>query len=337
MGGLAALCPKLAEASPTTRWTQAREGKSRAAEKAALDAAEHQLGEGLRLRALASGFDPLGGAGMVAHQQEARRILDAVGGGRSASPEVRLRYAEILSNLGLWAEVVPILERTVNEVPASSRVDAWVELAVAYARVGRGQDEIRCYERALAYEPHGASRATILANEAEAYMAAGDVARAVAGYRAALEPLATVEEVARRAPTTLWGLGVALDRSGELAAGLDAIQRARAYDPADRNLSGAGWFFNPEHDAAWYAGLGHLLVARRGPELDVRREAYGRAIASFREYVDLAPAADLWVATARARILALTAEQARFERRFAAEKRKDPRLPIVTSPRRPVR
>ncbi len=326
-------------AAPMGRWSEVRAGTALAAERRALEAADRQLAEGLRLRRLASGFDPLGASSLVAHQQEARRILETVGGARATGPEVRLRYAEVLADLRLWQEAVSVLESVVDRLPASSRVDAWVELAVAYARTNRGSDEIRCYDRALSFDPHGASRSTILANEAEAYMALGDIGRAVAGYRAALEPLSTPEEVARRAPTTLWGLGVALDRSGELEPALDAIQRARAYDPADRNLSGEGWFFNPTYDAAWYAGLGHLLVARRGPELDVRRSAYGRAIEAFREYVDAAPPADLWVAAARARIIELTAEQTRFERQLAADKRRqenslDPRPGVSRRPRR---
>jgi tetratricopeptide (TPR) repeat protein len=325
-----------ATARPIARWADARDGARRATETRALAAADLQLGEGLRLRRLASGFDPLGSAGFLVHQQEARRILEAAGGARAASPEVRLRYAEVLADLRQWAEAAEVLEGVVDHLPAPRRIDAWVELAVAYARLDRGREEIQCYDRALAFEPHGSARSTILANQAEAYMAVGDVARAIAGYRAALEPLSSPEDVARRAPTTLWGLGVALDRSGELDAGLDAIQRARSYDPADRSLSGDGWFFNPAHDAAWYGGLGHLLVARRGPELDVRRAAYGRAIEAFREYVAMAPTTDLWLPAARARIVALSAEQTRFERRFAAEKRKEAK-PASGPPRRPSR
>lgn len=332
------LASSAALATPTSRWTEARQASRAVAEQRAVEAADQQLAEGFRMRRLASGFDPLGASGYVAHQQEARRILESVGGANARSPEVRLRYAQVLSDLRLWPEAVAILERVVDDVPASSKVTAWTELAIAYARLGRGEEEVGCYERALAFEPHGPARSTILANQAEAYMALGDVTRAVAGYRAALDGLAASAQMPDRAPTTLWGLGVALDRSGELESGLDAIQRARAYDPADRSLSGEGWFFNPPYDAAWYAGLGHLLVARRGPELDVRRAAYTRAIEAFREYVDTAPPNDLWVAAARARILALTAEQARFERRFAAQKRKeDGAAKPPGAPRRPLR
>jgi len=340
LAGAMLAAPASAGADPLGRWEAARGPLRHAAEIQALEAADRQLAEGLRLRALASAFDPLASTGLFAHQQEARRLLEAVGGAAANDPRVRLRYGEVLSDLRLWSEAVPVLEGVVDQVPASSRVDAWVELAIAYARTGRGRDEIACYERALAHDPHGASRATILANEAEAFMAVGDVTRAVAGYRAALEPLTTAEEIADRAPTTLWGLGVALDRAGELDAALDAIQRARAYDPADARLSGPGWFFNPTYDEAWYAGLGHLLVARRGPDLDVRRSAYGRAIEAFREYVDTAPQAVAWVATARARVVALTTEQARFEKRLAQTQRESrPIRPSAPSPasRRPTR
>ena len=73
-------------------------------------------------------------------------------------------------------------------------------------------------------------------------MVLGDVSRAVAGYRAALE-LLTSTEMFDVAPTTLWSLGVALDRAGDLSGGLQSIARAREYDPQDRKLSGDSWFY----------------------------------------------------------------------------------------------
>jgi len=316
-----------AHAGPRTRWQSARQTPAARAETAALARAEDQLLAARRLRRIASQVDPLAAGGLLVHHKQARRLLEAAGGSRARDPELRLRYGEVLSDLGQWREAAVVLAGVVDEVPAALRVDAWVELAVAHARLGRTRDEIACYDRALAIEPHTATRVTMLANQAEAYMTLGDIARAVDGYRAALTSIEALSagEVPYFAPTTLWGLGVALDRAGELDAALDAVQRARMYDPGDSRLASDGWFYNPPHDEAWYDGLGHLAVARRGPDRDVRQAAYGRAIASFRAYAERAPPGDLWVAVAHARVTALTSEEARFTARLAraqAEERK---------------
>jgi tetratricopeptide (TPR) repeat protein len=307
-----------ADAAPPRRWEAARRGPAFSAEATALARAEDQLLAGKRLRRAAQQVDPLGAGGLMMHQQQARRILEAAGGARARDPLLRLQYGEVLSNLGAWAEAAAVLETVVDRVPGPLRVEALGELAVAYARLGRTREEIACYDRALALEPHALSQATMLANQAEAYMSTGDLARAIAGYRAALATLDPLSgaEVALFSPTIHWGLAVALDRSGELDAALDAVQRARSYDPADKGLSSSSWFYNPPHDEAWYAALGHLMVARRGPDLDVRQAAYQRAIERFREYVGRAPPDDRWLPLARSHVTMLLTEQARFEKRL---------------------
>ena len=108
--------------------------------------------------------------------------------------------------------------------------------------------------------PFGLSRGTV-SELPPVLLRLGNLAEAVTGYESALVLTAKLPPTSgahQTAALAVWGLAVALDRSGELESGLDAIQRARAYDPADRSLSSEGWFFNPPYDAAWYAGLGHL-------------------------------------------------------------------------------
>ncbi len=318
LAALVAATPSPAAAAPPGRWESVRRGPAVQAEAAALARAEEQLLAGRRLRRTAEQVDPLAAGGLLVHQQQARRILEAAGGARARDPLLRLQYGEVLSNLGAWREAAAVLEATVDHVPGPFRVEAMAELSVIYARLGRTREEIASYDRALALEPHALSQATMLANQAEAYMTSGDLARAISGYRAALTTLDALSspEVAFHAPTVFWGLGVALDRSGELDAALDAVQRARGYDPADSRLSSSSWFYNPAHDEAWYAALGHLMVARRGPDIDVRQAAYGRAIERFREYVDRAPPQDPWLSLARAHVATLLTEQARFEKRL---------------------
>src|SRR5262249_28105893 len=131
------------------------------------------------------------------------------------------------------------------------------KLAIAYAHLGRTDEEIAAYGEALRVQPVDGERARLLANRAEAYMLLGDVTQAIAGYRAALVLLASDYLLYGSGATTLWGLAVALDRSGDLEGGLESVRLARAYDSKDEEIHGPYWFFQPEYDRYWYDALGH--------------------------------------------------------------------------------
>ncbi|NUO47916.1 MAG: hypothetical protein HOV80_03570 [Polyangiaceae bacterium] len=118
-----------------------------------------------------------------------------------------------------------------------------------------------------------------------------------------------------RAPTTLFSLGVALDRSGDLEGGLESIARARSYDPVDKFLQGDTWFFSTPHDAAWFEALGHWLVARRGDGDDVRLGAYERAVAAWKSFIARAPETDPYLGLAKARLKLCEKEMAAFSKK----------------------
>jgi hypothetical protein len=169
-------------------------------------------------------------------------------------------------------------------------------------------------------------------------MGVGDISRAIAGYRAALEGLSNFE-LARVGPTTLYSLGVSLDRAGDLEGGLQAIGRARSYDPVDRFLQGDAWFFSTPHDQHWYEALGHWLVGRKGDGDDVRLGAYERAVAAWKLYVTRAPADDPYVAVAKARLKQCEKELAAFSRKVSKptpidEDQEAVGLPRTRAPRR---
>jgi hypothetical protein len=152
----------------------------------------------------------------------------------------------------------------------------------------------------------------MLANQSEAFMVAGDVARAVLGYRASLGDLSS-RELPSVGPTTHWSLGVALDRTGDLDGALAEIARARGYDPLDLHLRSPGWFFVPSYDEHWYEALGHWLVGRRADELERRRDAYERAERAWVAYLASAPPDGPYVPIARGRLITLRAERTRLE------------------------
>lgn len=233
--------------------------------------------------------------------REARALYERAGAVTSRAPSVRLRYADILERLGDVQGAAATLEGLLRlDPPAPFRADAWHALAVCYARLARYADEIKAYDEALALEPHTASRALLLANQAEAYMALGDITSAVEGYRAALATLGSLD-MFRYGVTTLWGLAVALDRSGDLEGAIEHIRLARTYDRSDQQINGSGWFYVPAHDDAWYAALGHWAAARSAELGAARAEAYLQAVAAWESYIARAPGNDHWLPLAKVR------------------------------------
>lgn len=237
--------------------------------------------------------------------RQAAALLELAGASKTRDPRLKLRLATAYHQLGEVDKATRLLDTIVRASPAPPApvlAEAWSELAVCLARLGRHTEEITAYGRALSLEPHPHARATLLANRAEAYMVLGDISSAVDGYRAALALLASPTEMLRFGPTTLWGLAVALDRSGDLDSGLEAIRLARTYDRRDDRINNNDtWFYVPPYDRYWYEALGHWAVARKTDSGAVRASAYAHAVASWEEYITKAAPDDKWIAIARAR------------------------------------
>jgi len=236
--------------------------------------------------------------------RQAREVLEQAGAARSPDLLVRYQLAEVQHLLRDEVAAIKLFETvvTVEATPPSIRAEAYSQLAEAYTRLGRFDEEIRSYDAALRFEAQPFARARLLANRAESYMAVGDITAAVDGYRGALGLLSAPIELFTLGPTTLWGLGVALDRSGDLDGALEAIRLARTYDPLDKNLNGPGWFYVPAYDRFYYQALGHWSAARRATLPSARAAEYLAAIARWQEYLDSAAPDDRWLAVARARL-----------------------------------
>jgi tetratricopeptide (TPR) repeat protein len=321
LAGIAAcLAPGVAFAE-SSRWAKVADPELYGAEAAAAEA-EREL---IKATNTARNFDDLL-TPSTAYAMKARIALMEARATQSRFPRLRLFLARAEQQLGHFAEAALLYESVVrdNSILVASRGDAWADLAIVYAHLKRVPEEIEAEETALAFEPNVASRSTILANQAEAFMGTGDVSRAIAGYRAGLEGLTTFEMMTR-APTTLYSLGVALDRSGDLEGGLEAVARARSYDPSDRFLQGDAWFFSTPHDAAWFEALGHWLVARRGDGDDVRLGAYERAVAAWRSFVSRAPETDPYLGLAKARLKLCEKEFAAFSKKVQTPTPIEPR------------
>lgn len=264
----------------------------------------------------------------TAYMVRARQVLLEAGAQRSPFVRVRLLLAKIEQALGHHLEASLLFESVAAApgVADAYLADVWGDLGIVYAHLRLVPREVEAEERSIALEPLVPSRSLTLANQAEAFMGAGDISRAIAGYKAALEGL-TNTEIAAIGPTTFFSLGVARDRSGDLDGALEAVARARSYDPSDRFLRSSSWFFSTPHDAEWYEALGNWLVGRRGDGDDVRLGGYERAVAAWKRYLARAPESDPYVGIAKARL-------ARCEKELAAFADKVSRPTPIEPPRR---
>jgi tetratricopeptide (TPR) repeat protein len=328
LGALTCLFVHDARAQATV-WQKAR-SPVLAREQAALDVADHELAQELKTEGILQIELPEDVTRL--HTLRAIRALEEAGGETSKSPAFIARLAGLLHDAGEYAAAARLDRALVaSDAHPAYKADAWADLAIAYARFGRVDDEIAAYESSLAGEPWPRQRAVLLSNQAEAYMVKGDVGRAIDGYRASLGSLSSHEMFG--AATTLWSLGVALDRSGDLEGALTSIARARTYDPTDRQLQPPRWFFVPEYDSAWYAALGELLVARTSADPWVQQAAYHQAVDDFREFVERAGDKDLYVAIARARLKLVENEAARLDKKLEHVERPDVPSAITPLPR----
>ncbi len=292
-----------AQAEPSL-WTQAaRPETKRLAD--ALEEGDRYLNQDIQLRRT----EPATSSRRVPLLHRARKALEGALDEHGKDPDLRFRLGEVYYELYGVDEDPKWLERATKHLSfvadtataITVRAAALTDLAVCYAHLGRHAPEIEAYDRALAVQPHQDSRAILLANRAEGHMVQGDVISAVRGYRQSLKETPSIR-VHLSGVTTLWGLAVALDRSGDLGGALEHIELARAYDPTDQNLSGPGWFYVPDYDESWYAALGHWSRARLAEDRDVRNEAYREAVAGWRRYINAAPLTDPWLPLASARL-----------------------------------
>jgi tetratricopeptide (TPR) repeat protein len=294
-------------------WSRARNADAERRRDLLAEAQSHEL----KAQVLVRSRSQLDRAEVTVHLAQAAILLEEAGAATSPDLFLRYRLALVYTAAEEQKKAVPLLESIVRaEPPPSLRAMVHADLAVAYAHLGRVVEEIAAYGEALRFQPVAFERSRLLANRAEAYMLLGDITAAVEGYRAAIALLSADHMMFGTGPTTLWGLAVALDRSGDLESGLDAVRLARTYDPQDRLINGPGWFYVPDYDRHWYEALGHWQVARKTDALlSVRVDAYARASAAWDEYLAEAARDDHWLPLARLRAKQCEKERAAFLRR----------------------
>lgn len=265
--------------------------------------------------------------------------------GAATSRDVRLRFDLglvyfVLQDYDRAAKVLKDALAMAPDHPAAE--EAWLRLAFACGHVGDHACERQSYVEVLRLVTEEPQRATPTLNLAETDMHLGNLRDAVDGYREALR-LAGRSASRDTAPLAVWGLAVALDRSGDRISAEKEALFAKELERSSgvRNLlHSTNVFFVPSYEVHWYEGLGAAAEARVEPSAAKAVKLWREAEQAFTQYVAAAeratlaasspvpPAAtdrgarvekDRWLELARARLTSIKAERARAEKRRGRE------------------
>lgn len=286
------LAPRAAPAEAPGLWGRARDPASLEVARVRR-AAERLLGRA----------DEAGAVGALAGNfvRSALAILELARDQAERDPWLALLRATLLGEEGLerWREVRRIVEPLSNSLPPDLRARSLSLLATACAKLGDRRCEVDAGTRALdlAWEPD--ARGTLHLNRAEARMLQGDLAGARADYgRAlALATSAITQALAR------YGLGVALERSGDLPGALAEIRLAAAtlVPPFGSALDVPGVFFVPPYEKHYYRALEQMALARDAGDSEARVTHLRQARDAWGAYLEGAePEGAEWVVHARA-------------------------------------
>jgi tetratricopeptide (TPR) repeat protein len=199
-----------------------------------------------------------------------------------------LATALIAADLGRSAEAERLLESAVQKLPPGSLLaDAWHELGIARSlrgdHAGAREADTRVLE--LAWSPE--QRARAFYNRAESSVQLGELAQAERDYRsAASEPRPPeIQALAR------FGLGVVLERRGDLPAAYAALEQGLALRlplssyTTDDPLELPGVFFSPPYERFYLRGLVELARGRRATDPLEKRAAFERAVSQWDAYL----------------------------------------------------
>jgi tetratricopeptide (TPR) repeat protein len=257
-------------------------------------------------------------------------MLELAGGGRLPDPRLKFLLAGLLlqGSIGREREARTLLEEALAVDPDSPvAVEGWFSLAIACSKLGDSQREYEAYTRALELTWDRDKRATIYMNRGESKMALSTrpgspftIGDALSDFRRALSYAEQPEAQA----LVLYDLGIALERSGDLPAALDAMSRARAIQlsplhPSALDLPSV--FFSPSYELYYYKALEAMSEARSASEVGEQIELWGRATAFWIRYLSEAePDGHHWVPNARL-------HRASLEKKVREHKQQKPDVP----------
>jgi tetratricopeptide (TPR) repeat protein len=308
-----ALDLRAARAEPSI-WDAARNPKARRAHVAFVQA------ERMQERALDSFGDPRMQRDFTL---AATALLELSGGSELGEPRLEYLLGDLLLDplltISRTREAERLLSSALARAPDSPlAAQGWFNLAIARAKLRKPKGEHAAYTRALELQYEPDMRATIFTNRAESSMVSGDLKTAIRDYRraTALAQLPHAQALAQ------WGLGIALERDGDLPSALVAIDVASSIRlpsppyPTSRVLELPQVFFVPDYDIHYYRALGAMAASRREEEPAAdRKQALTEAVARWTLYIEHAePDGHRWVANAKAHKARCERDLAELER-----------------------
>ncbi len=262
---------------------------------------------------------PLGRVERDKRLDEARAILEEAHA--ADSPDVRLRFdlGTVYEALNRHTAAAAVLEKALAMAPDHPAAeDAWLTLAYAYAHANEPKKERDAYVKYLARSTYGSGRVTATLNLAEAEMRLGHLEEAIAGYRDAIQMATQVPSAGDTGVLAVWGLAVALDRSGDTSGAMTEAKWATEIDHRRTIEDTVNVFFVPAYERLWYFGLREMAMARAAKGAPDAVMHWQQAEGIWSAYLEKAEPADPWRARARVHHNAAHAE------RVAAEKRVKP-------------
>lgn len=263
----------------------------------------------------------------------ARAMLEQAGAETSSDVRLRFDLGRVYFRLGslvakdYYPRSAKVLKAALRDAPKHPMAEeGWLWLAFACGHTGDHACERDAYIQVLRLASEEILRATPLLNLAETSMHLGDLRGAIEEYREAIRISAHLP-ADTKAPLAVWGLAVALDRSGDH---LEAEKQARFAISLERSMGvRAAWgggpspllhdkdevFFEPAYEIYWYDGLGAVALARSANGAAEAAYFWRMAEEGFAAYLARAvPAGDRWVEIAKARLATAKAERGKAER-----------------------
>lgn len=267
-----------------------------------------------RMLSRSSGDDDLDPFLQRDFQQAAIAMLELTGGERLSDERLGFVLGDLLADTSVGRDEAAkrMLERALARSPNSPLSGrGWFNLAIVSARLGKPALERKAYTLSLEriYDP--AFRANIYMNRGESSMVLGDMDQAVADYRRAIK----LADSPRLQALAYYGLGITLERRGDMPAALDAMRQARTtFAPA---LDMDSVFFVPSYDVFYYKALGEMSAARDSKKPRELALHLFAAVDFWERYLEQAlPEQHRWVQNAKMHLAAV-------------EKRLKPLLPEV--------
>lgn len=328
---LVSLSPSAHADTPPSVWDRARDPSVGDTYRVHLEV-QRRLATGATARAF--GFS----ASDESQKDTVRAMLERLHADKS--PDARLRFDLGLVYLLLSNSQAPTYYKRAAEVlgealafapdhPAAE--EGWSRLAEACGHIGDHDCERRSYNQVLRLTTEEGDRGTSTLNLAETEMHLGNLKEAIEGYREALR-IASRSPSRTLAPLAMWGMAVALDRSGDrIGADKEALAVLELQTSSGLNglLRSSGVFFYPDYELAWYDAVGASALARKPgatpAEVALHWKTAEDAFASYVRAASRPGVTDRWLELAKVRLAAAKLEREKAEKRRG----KAPPLPQV--------